>query len=152
MKEKIAIILGSESDLSQVKDGLSLLEESKIPYALAIISAHRAPDKLRNYCKKLEDQKFEVIIGCAGMAAALPGFVASYTTIPVIGVPLKGGMLDGLDALFSIAQTPKGIGLVSTGVGKHGFINAVIFALRILASSHKEYSSKLKAIRKQFQK
>ena len=104
---------------------------------------------------RMTDRAFtltEVVIACAGLAAALPGFIASYVDIPVIGVALKGGMLDGLDALFSIVSTPKGIGLVSSGVGKSAFINAIIFALEILALGDKKYSLKLKQVKAKFKK
>lgn len=108
MKEKIAIILGSKSDVARLKQGFAILDELKIQYSLDITSAHRNPDKLRKLCKELEKRDTKVVIACAGLACALPGFVASYVDIPVIGVPLKGGMLDGLDSLLSIVQVPKG--------------------------------------------
>ena len=131
MKTKIAIVLGSKSDVEKLKDGLAILKSLKLPYSLDIISAHRNPEKLRKHCQGLEKKGIEVVIAAAGLAAALPGFVASYVNIPVIGVALKGGLLDGLDALFSMVSCPKGIGLVSSGVGKSAFINAIIFSLEI---------------------
>ncbi len=152
MKQKIAVILGSKSDLAKLKDGFDLLKEFKIPYALDVISAHRNPEKLRKLCQGMEKKGVETIIAAAGMAAALPGFVASYVNIPVIGVALKGGLLDGLDALFSIVSAPKGIGLVSSGVGKAGFINAIIVTLEILSLKDKLYSSKLKELKAKFNK
>ena len=150
MAGKIAVFLGSKSDLEKLKDGFALLKELKIAYRLEIISAHRNPEKLRKLCSELEKKNFKVVIACAGMAAALPGFIASYVNIPVIGVALKGGLLDGLDALFSMVSTPKGLGVASTGVGKSAFINAIIFSLEIISQSDKAYTSKLKRSKDKF--
>jgi 5-(carboxyamino)imidazole ribonucleotide mutase len=150
VKEKIAIILGSKSDNQKLKDGIDLLEELKIGYKFEVISAHRNPEKLREFCADMEKEGVEVVIACAGMAAALPGFIASYVNIPVIGVALEGGLMGGLDALFSIVSTPKGIGLVSSGVGKSAFINAIIFALEILSLKDKEYLAKAKQVKDKF--
>ena len=152
MSEKIAVVLGSKSDVEKLKDGFNLLKSLKVPYKLEVISAHRNPDKLRNYCINLKKQNVGVVIACAGMAAALPGFIASYVDIPVIGVALKGGLLDGLDALFAMVSTPKGLGVVSSGVGKSAFINAIIFSLEILSLKDKKFLSKLKAIKAKFKK
>jgi 5-(carboxyamino)imidazole ribonucleotide mutase len=149
--KKLLIILGSKTDLEILKEGLDILKELKIDYQLEIISAHRNPEKLRKLCQKIEkDKKTEAIIACAGKAAALPGFIASYVNIPVIGVALKGGLLDGLDALFSIVSVPKGIGLVCSGVGKSAFINAIIFALEILSLKDKKINSSLKILKNKF--
>ncbi len=150
MKEKIAIILGSKSDLEKLKQGMDILKELDIAHKLKVISAHRNPEELRKFCQEMEGKGVEVVIGCAGMAAALPGFIASYVNIPVIGVALEGGLLGGLDALFSMVSTPKGLGIASTGVGKSAFINAIIFALEILSLKDKEYVSKLEILKKKF--
>jgi phosphoribosylaminoimidazole carboxylase PurE protein len=147
---KIAVVLGSKSDLEDLKQGFDILNELAIDYKLHIISAHRNPEKLRALCKDMAKQKTEVVIACAGLAAALPGFIASYVDIPVIGVALKGGILDGMDALFSIVSIPKGIGLASTGVGKSAFINAIIFSLEILALKDKKYLLKLNKLKQRF--
>lgn len=150
MKEKIAIILGSKSDFKQLKPGLETIKELNIPHRLDVISAHRNPEKLREFCREIESQGIEVVIGCAGMAAALPGFVASYVDIPVLGVALEGGLPGGVDALFSMVSTPKGLGIASTGVGKSAFINAIILALEIIALKDKVYASKLKNLKSKF--
>ncbi len=150
MKEKIAIILGSKSDFEKLKQGMDILKELDIAHRLEVISAHRNPEKLRKFCQEMEREGIEVVIGCAGMAAALPGFIASYVNIPVIGVALEGGLLGGVDALFSMVSTPKGLGVASTGVGKSAFINAIIFALEILSLKDKEYASKLEVLKKKF--
>lgn len=150
MDKKIAIILGSKSDMDELKAGFDLLKEFSVPYRLEVISAHRNPEKLRKLCLELEKAGTEVVIACAGLAAALPGFVASYVNIPVIGVALKGGLLDGLDALMSIVSTPRGLGLASSGVGKSAFVNSIIFSLTIIALKDKKYSAKLKAVKEKF--
>ncbi|MBN2483394.1 MAG: AIR carboxylase family protein [Candidatus Omnitrophica bacterium] len=152
MKAKIAIVLGSKSDKARLEEGFSLLKAVRIGYTLEIISAHRNPDELRTFCKYAKRRGIEVIIACAGLAAALPGFIASYVDIPVIGVPLEGGPLNGFESLVSIVEVPKGIGLVSTGIGKKGFFNAIIFALRILACQHKEYQKALVTVTNKFKK
>ena len=150
MDKKIAVILGSKNDLPVLDSGIKLLDELDVGYRLEVISAHRNPEKLRKLCQELEGQGVEVVIGCAGKAAALPGFVASYVDIPVIGVGLKGGQLDGLDALLSIVSTPGGLGLVCSGVGKSAFINAIIFALEILCLKDKKFLPKLKTLKDKF--
>ncbi len=150
MVKKIAVVLGSKSDIGKLKEELAVFQELSIPYCLEVISAHRNPEKLREFSRDLEKRGFKVVIACAGMAAALPGFIASYVNIPVIGVALKGGLLDGLDALLSMVSTPRGIGVASTGVGKSAFLNAVIFALEILAAEDKKYSLKLKKLKDRF--
>lgn len=147
---KIVIITGSKSDFEQLKPGFDILKELKVEYKLEVISAHRNPEKLRKLCMEIEKDGAEIIIACAGLAAALPGFVASYVNIPVIGVALKGGLMDGLDALFSIVSVPKGIGLASTGVGKSAFINAIILTLEIVALKDKKYASKVKTLKEKF--
>ena len=150
MSKKIAIVLGSKSDLGRLREGIEILDNLGVGYRLEVISAHRHTEKLRKFSKNIERQGVEVVIACAGMAAALPGFIASYVNIPVIGVALKGGLLDGLDSLFSIVSTPKGLGLTCSGVGKSGFINALIFSLEILSLKDKKYSAKLKALKNKF--
>ena len=147
MKEKIAIVLGSQSDVERLKEGFNAIDTVKVGYKLEVISAHRHPEKLRAFCQSIEKQGIEVVIACAGMAAALPGFIASYVNVPVIGVALQGGLLDGTDALFSMVSTPKGLGLVCSGVGKAAFINALITALSILALKDKTYAQKLKQLK-----
>lgn len=150
MNKEIAIVLGSKNDLEELKTGFDILEELDIKYRLEVISAHRHPERLRSFCKNMEKQGTSVVIACAGMAAALPGFIASYVNIPVIGVALKGGIMDGLDALFSMVSIPKGLGIAAAGVGKNAFINAIILALEILALSDNRYKTKLKALKSKF--
>ncbi|MBD3264353.1 MAG: 5-(carboxyamino)imidazole ribonucleotide mutase [Candidatus Omnitrophica bacterium] len=146
----LAVVVGSKNDIGKIQAGIEILEKFNIQYELKVISAHRNPDKLRRFCKEIEKKNFKAVIACAGMAAALPGFVASYVDIPVIGVALEGGFPGGIDALLSIVGVPKGLGLASTGVGKSAFINAVIFFLEIMALKEKRYSSVLKEVKGTF--
>jgi 5-(carboxyamino)imidazole ribonucleotide mutase len=147
---KIALILGSKSDLEVLKDEIVVLDELKLDYSLDIISAHRHPEKLRTWCLGLAKKGVKVVVAGAGMAAALPGFVASYTDVPVIGVALKGGMMDGLDAVMSMVSVPKGLGVCCSGLGKSGFVNAVILALEILAAADKKYKTKLEILKAKY--
>ena len=150
MKPKIFIVMGSKSDREFIDEGLKLLEKIAVPVRLEIISAHRHPEKLRKTCMELEKDGFLVVIACAGMAAALPGFVAAYINIPVLGVAMKGGMLDGLDAVMSMVSIPRGVAVACTGVAKNGFINACIMALQILALNDKDYAKKLIELKELF--
>ena len=150
MKEKIAIIFGSKNDIDKLDEVFKAFEKFKLPFSLDVISAHRHPDKLRDVCKTMEEDGVEVVIAGAGMAAALPGFVASYVDIPVIGVAMKGGLSDGLDALYSMVSIPKGIGLVSSGVGKAALINAMIVALEIISLKDKKYKPLLEEFKQQY--
>ncbi len=152
VKAKIAIIVGSKNDLEKLKAGFNLLKKYKISYSLDVISAHRNPQRLTEFCRQLEKNGAEVVIGCAGMAAALPGFVASLVDIPVIGVALEGGSLNGLDALFSIVSTPKGLGIAAAGIGTSAFINAVILALEIISGKDKAFRVKVKQIKDSFRR
>lgn len=124
--------MGSASDIPVVEKGISVLDELGVTFEVAIASAHRTPEDVANYARNARGRGIEVIIAVAGLSAALPGVVAAETTLPVIGVPVKGGALDGLDALLSIAQMPPGIPVAS--VGLNGAKNACLMALRIIAS------------------
>jgi len=153
MKEnKIVIILGSRRDEEYLEKEFKLLEEFKIPYHKEIISAHRDPERLRKFCIKIKKEKIEVVITTCGLSCALPGFVASYVDIPVIGVPLDTGVLKGIESLLSIVEVPSGIGVVSTGLGRKGFINAVIFALKIISLKNERYKTLLKKIKLHFKR
>lgn len=128
---RIGIILGSASDIPVVEKGTPVLGELDVPFEVAIASAHRTPEDVANYAKNAKTRGIEVIIAVAGLSAALPGVVAAATTLPVIGVPVKGGALDGLDALLSVAQMPPGVPVAS--VGLNGAKNACLMAARIIA-------------------
>jgi len=124
-----------------------LLDKFQIPYRQEISSAHRQPDKTRKIVKEAEEDGVEVIIAAAGMAAHLPGVVASLTTLPVIGVPLPGSALSGVDSLYSIVQMPAGIPVACMAVGSHGAKNAAVLAAEILALKDDSLKARLKSYR-----
>jgi 5-(carboxyamino)imidazole ribonucleotide mutase len=126
--------MGSESDANSMKPALQALEQLSIEYEVSIISAHRTPEKAREYGRNAQKRGIEVIIAGAGMAAHLPGVLASWTTIPVIGVPLSGSDLKGVDALLSIVQMPGGVPVACVGIGEAK--NAAYLAAEILGLKH----------------
>jgi len=128
----IAIVMGSKSDTGAIKPALEVLDTLGISYEISIISAHRNPEKVRQYGLKVRDRGIEVIIAAAGGAAHLPGVMASWTTLPVIGVPLATSELKGIDALYSIVQMPAGIPVATVAVGTAGAKNAAYLAAEIL--------------------
>jgi len=130
----VSIVMGSESDANSMKPALQALEQLGIEYEVSIISAHRTPEKAREYGQSAQKRGIEVIIAGAGMAAHLPGVLASWTTIPVIGVPLPSSDLKGVDALLSIVQMPGGVPVACVGIG--GAKNAAYFAAEILGLKH----------------
>jgi 5-(carboxyamino)imidazole ribonucleotide mutase len=142
---KILIILGSDSDLPIMEDGLSFLKAMGVAYALDISSAHRHPEKTVALAQKAREQGIEVIIAAAGLAAHLPGVVASHTTLPVIGIPLKGEALNGLDALLSIVQMPKGVPVATVGVNSSR--NACILACEILSVKYPQIRKKMEQLK-----
>ena len=137
----ISIIMGSTSDLPVMEKAAKFLDEMEIPFEMNALSAHRTPDEVELFAREAEGRGVKVIIAGAGMAAALPGVIAASTTLPVIGVPIKG-MLDGLDAMLSIIQMPPGIPVATVGV--NGALNAAILAAEMMALSDKELAAKLK--------
>jgi 5-(carboxyamino)imidazole ribonucleotide mutase len=130
MKPLVSIIMGSTSDLPVMEKACQLLNELQVPFEVNALSAHRTPDAVEAFAKGAADRGLKVIIAAAGMAAALPGVIAASTTLPVIGVPIKG-MLDGLDAMLSIIQMPPGIPVATVGV--NAAQNAAILAVEMLA-------------------
>lgn len=134
-KPAVAIVMGSKSDYETMKTACDTLNKFHIPYEMRVSSAHRTPDATAEYVKSLKERGVKVVIAGAGMAAHLPGVVASMTTLPVIGVPLQAQALCGLDALLSIVQMPGGVPVATVAVGKAGAKNAAILAAEILALS-----------------
>ena len=145
---KVAIIMGSESDAEEMKPASEVLNELGIKNESRVISAHRTPDRLREYILDAEKNGVKVFIGGAGMAAALPGVIASHTHLPVLGVPIESKSLKGMDSLLSIAQMPPGIPVGTLAIGSAGAINAGLLAASILSVSDQEIESKLKNYRK----
>ncbi len=142
MKPLVSIIMGSTSDLPVMEKAFKFLDEMQVPFEVNALSAHRTPDAVETFAKGAKDRGIKVIIAGAGMAAALPGVIAASTTLPVIGVPIKG-MLDGLDAMLSIIQMPPGIPVATVGV--NGAQNAAILAVEIMALGNDEIAEKLAA-------
>jgi 5-(carboxyamino)imidazole ribonucleotide mutase len=132
----VGVVMGSKSDADAVQPALDLLNRLGIGYEVSVISAHRTPEEAREYGLKARERGIEVIIAAAGRAAHLPGVLASWTTLPVIGVPLSSGELNGLDALYSIVQMPAGVPVACMGLGSAGAKNAVCLAAEILALKH----------------
>lgn len=126
------VVMGSKSDTEAVQQTLDVLKELGIDYEVNVISAHRTPDKAKQYAMEARDRGIEVIIAAAGMAAHLPGVLASWTTLPVIGIPLSSGELKGVDALYSIVQMPPGIPVATVAIGNAGAKNAAYLAAEIL--------------------
>jgi len=138
----VCIVMGSKSDLPVMKETIKRLKEFDIKHQVKIMSAHRNPESVRRFARSVENEKIEVIIAGAGGAAALPGIIAAYTTIPVIGVPIKSE-LSGLDSLLSMAQMPKGVPVATMAIGNAGAVNAAIFAAEILALRYPRIKQKL---------
>ena len=143
---KIAIVMGSQSDYSTMKDCVKILKSLKISFDLKIVSAHRTPKRLYDFAKKSE-KSYSVIIAGAGGSAHLPGMIASLTTVPVIGVPIESKKLKGLDSLLSIVQMPKGIPVGTVAIGKDGAINAALYAASILGITEKKIKNSLLKLR-----
>ena len=139
---KVGIVMGSDSDLKVMSKAASMLEKFGIEYEMTIISAHRMPDTFFEWAKGAEDRGVKVIIAGAGMAAHLPGMCAALFPMPVIGVPMSGKKLDGMDALYSIVQMPPGIPVATVAID--GGMNAAILAAKILATSDEDVLNKLK--------
>ena len=144
--QKIAIVMGSQSDYSTMKDCVKILKILKISFDLKIVSAHRTPKRLYEFAKKSETS-YSVVIAGAGGSAHLPGMIASLTTVPVIGVPVESKKLKGLDSLLSIVQMPKGIPVGTVAIGKDGAINAALYAASILGITDKKIKNSLLKLR-----
>ena len=140
-KPLVSVIMGSDSDLPCMQKAVEVLEKAKVPFEVKVVSAHRTPQGMQTYALSAKKRGIKVIIAAAGGAAALPGMVASLTSLPVIGVPIKTKSLDGLDSLLSVAQMPEGVPVATMAI--HGASNAGLMALRILALSSSAISKKV---------
>lgn len=140
----VSVIMGSKSDYEVMSECLKVLDNFGVRYEVLISSAHRSPQRTHDYIKDAESRGAQVFIGAAGMAAHLAGAIISQTTKPVIGVPLKGGILDGLDALLSTLQMPSSMPVATMAVGKAGAINAAYLATQILSLSDENLAQKLR--------
>ena len=148
-KIEIGIIMGSDSDLPVMEDAVKLLKEFEVGYEVKVLSAHRTPNQHAEYSRSAIDRGLKVIIAAAGGAAHLPGVTAAQTTLPVIGVPIKGKSLEGMDALLSIVQMPPGIPVATVAI--NGAKNAAILALSILSLSIPEIQQKLTDFKKKME-
>lgn len=140
----VAVIMGSRSDLEHLSPAIELLSELSIPHEVRIVSAHRTPDWMFEFAETAEARGLEVIIAAAGGAAHLPGMVAAKTLVPVLGVPVPATALNGIDALLSIVQMPKGVPVGTLAIGKPGAANAALLAAQIVASGRPEVRERLR--------
>ncbi|MFN3814134.1 MAG: 5-(carboxyamino)imidazole ribonucleotide mutase [Aquificaceae bacterium] len=145
MKPKVSIIMGSISDWECMKEAYSVLKEFEVECDVRVISAHRTPDLIYEFAKRVRDVGVDVIIAGAGGAAHLPGIIASLTTIPVVGVPIPSKHMNGLDSLYSIVQMPAGVPVATVGIGNA--TNAGLLAVQVLALKHPELEKKLEDYR-----
>ena len=142
-KDKVSIIMGSQSDWKTLQSAENILNDFKICNEVKIVSAHRTPERLYRYAKNAHKNNIKVIIAGAGGAAHLPGMVASLTKIPVLGVPIESKLMNGLDSLLSIVQMPYGIPTATFAIGEAGAKNAALFAVSLFANTDKNISKKL---------
>jgi 5-(carboxyamino)imidazole ribonucleotide mutase len=143
----VAVLMGSKSDLDVMQSCMETLQKLRIDHEVHVMSAHRTPDRVREFVTAARDRGFEVIIAAAGGAAALPGVCKAYTPLPVIGVPLASSDLKGIDALYSIVQMPPGMPVATVAVGAWGARNAATLAAEILALKHDEIRAAYDAYR-----
>lgn len=143
----VAVLCGSRSDLPTLKGCFDVLEQYGIGWEASVISAHRQPDALHAYVREAEGKGVQLFIGAAGLAAHLPGVLASLTAKPVIGIPLDGGSLGGADALYAVVQMPPGVPVATVAIGSAGAKNAAHLAARILALSDRSLAERVAAFR-----
>ena len=147
MKPLVGVIMGSRSDWDTMRKCVELLEELGVPHETRVVSAHRTPDLLFEYCATARDRGLEVIVAGAGGAAHLPGMAAAKTSLPVLGVPVKSSNLNGLDSLLSIVQMPRGVPVATLAIGASGAANAGLLAASILANKYDAIRDALDAFR-----
>ncbi len=143
----VGILMGSESDREVMKHTSDILKDLDIPFEVNVMSAHRTPEKVSGYSSSASERGLKVIIAGAGLAAHLAGAVAAHTILPVIGVPLAAGPLNGMDSLLSTVQMPKGIPVATVAIGSHGARNAAYLAAQIIALEDENVAAKLRELR-----
>ncbi len=147
MDPLVGLVMGSDSDWSTMEHAHNVLDDLDIPHEIRVVSAHRTPDLLYEYGESAEERGLEAIIAGAGGAAHLPGMLASKTTVPVLGVPVKSRVLNGVDSLLSIVQMPRGVPVGTLAIGRSGAVNAALMAASILGNQHPEYREALQEFR-----
>jgi 5-(carboxyamino)imidazole ribonucleotide mutase len=145
----VGIIMGSQSDWETLRHAADTLDRLAVPYEARIVSAHRTPDRLRDYAKTARQRGLKVIVAGAGGAAHLPGMCAAWTPLPVLGVPVESHSLKGMDSLLSIVQMPAGVPVATLAIGRAGAVNAALLAAAILATSDAPLAARLDAVREQ---
>lgn len=145
----VGVIMGSDSDWDTMRHAVETLEEMDVPCEKRVVSAHRTPDLMYEYAEEAEERGLEVIIAGAGAAAHLPGMTASKTTVPVLGVPVKSRVLNGVDSLLSIVQMPRGVPVGTLAIGRSGAVNAALMAASILGIKHPRFREALQELRNQ---
>jgi len=148
MNGKVAMLLGSESDMPLIESSRKYFDYFNIKMDLKIMSAHRNPKIVSDFASSARDEGYQILIGAAGMAAHLAGALKAHSTLPVIGIPLPGGIADGIDALLSTAQMPKGVPVATMSVGKAGAINAAILSAEIISLNNIDLVNKLNDFKK----
>lgn len=143
----VGVVMGSSSDWPTMQHAVQMLERFEVPCERHVVSAHRTPDRLREYATSAAERGLQVIVAGAGGAAHLPGMLASWTTLPVVGVPVKSRALNGVDSLLSIVQMPGGVPVATMAIGDSGAKNAGLFAVRVLAARDPELRERLEAYR-----
>lgn len=145
--KQVAIVMGSQSDGPTMKHAAEMLDKFGIEYHAEVVSAHRTPHLLQEFAETAEEKGYQVIIAGAGGAAHLPGMIAAFTHIPVLGVPVKSSKLSGVDSLYSIVQMPKGVAVGTLAIGEAGAGNAGLLAAQIIGLNNPEVSQKIKDFR-----
>lgn len=143
----VLIIMGSDSDFETMKSTVDVLRDFGVPHEVVVASAHRSPYVVEKIAREAEGRGIKIVVAAAGMAAHLPGVMAAFTSLPVIGVPMEAGALKGVDALYAIVQMPGGIPVMCMGIGKHGATNAGYAAVQTLAIADPELKKKVAAYR-----
>lgn len=149
MKPKVALLMGSKNDMPKLQNTVDILKKFGVPHVVRAMSAHRTPHDVAEFATNAEADGIQIIICAAGLAAHLAGVVAAHTTLPVIGIPVDGGPLNGLDALYATVQMPGGIPVATVAIGSAGATNAAVLAVEILALADPALKAKLKSFRQE---
>lgn len=144
---RVGVVMGSASDWPTLRHAVEVLEQLGVPCERAVVSAHRTPERLREYARTALDRRIEIIIAGAGGAAHLPGMLAAWTVVPVLGVPVESSILHGVDSLLSIVQMPGGVPVATFAIGPAGAKNAALFAAQVLAAGDPDLRKRLQELR-----